>query len=243
MLHTIFKERSTTLPKALLTAGLLGAAALSTLGAGAAHAVGPAPLPEWGTFSNGVLGGQFFYSGGDLTVTDVGSDSGFLSSIYLASPGFSPTKLSFLFTDNSFATAVFTPIQLGALGIVAGDELVFAIIPDSPNPGDIPLPTLPALPDASTFFSGATTRNADGLYHAAVYTGSGANNGQFIMGFEDILGGGDEDFNDAAFRATSGVDNVPGDTVPGPLPLLGVGAAFGLSRKLRNRIKLVSSKA
>ena len=29
-------------------------------------------------------------------------------------------------------------------------------------------------------------------------------------------------------------------SVPGPLPLLGVGAAFGLSRRLRNRIKLAS---
>jgi hypothetical protein len=32
----------------------------------------------------------------------------------------------------------------------------------------------------------------------------------------------------------------PGDNpeVPGPLPLLGAGAAFGMSRKLRRRIKL-----
>lgn len=28
----------------------------------------------------------------------------------------------------------------------------------------------------------------------------------------------------------------PGDTVPGPLPLLGAAAAFGFSRKLRRRI-------
>ena len=28
----------------------------------------------------------------------------------------------------------------------------------------------------------------------------------------------------------------PGDSVPGPLPILGAGAAFGFSRKLRRRI-------
>ena len=33
------------------------------------------------------------------------------------------------------------------------------------------------------------------------------------------------------------VDPGSGDSVPGPLPLLGFGAAFAYSRKLRNRIK------
>ena len=31
-------------------------------------------------------------------------------------------------------------------------------------------------------------------------------------------------------------DRAPGDTVPGPLPLLGAGAAFGFSRRLRSRV-------
>ena len=33
-----------------------------------------------------------------------------------------------------------------------------------------------------------------------------------------------------------GTVQVPGDEVPGPLPLLGAGAAFGYSRKLRRRL-------
>jgi len=32
----------------------------------------------------------------------------------------------------------------------------------------------------------------------------------------------------------------PGTTAPGPLPLLGAGAAFGFSRRLRNRVKLAA---
>lgn len=41
---------------------------------------------------------------------------------------------------------------------------------------------------------------------------------------------------------TDGVKQIrePGDSVPGPLPLLGAGAAFGFSRKLRRRIKLAA---
>jgi len=34
-----------------------------------------------------------------------------------------------------------------------------------------------------------------------------------------------------------GVASVTENEVPGPLPILGVGAAFGYSRKLRKRIK------
>jgi hypothetical protein len=42
----------------------------------------------------------------------------------------------------------------------------------------------------------------------------------------------------ATNRGYFGIDNLTiGRPVPGPLPLLGVGAAFGLSRKLRKRIK------
>lgn len=247
MLNITNSGRSPSLPKALLTAGLLGAAALSTLGAGAAHAVSPPPLPAWGSFSNGVLGQSFTYLGGDLTVTDLAANSGFENYIYLASPGYPPTKLSFLFTDNSIATAIFTPAQLSALGIMQGDELAFAIIPNSGLTGAVPPPTLPVFPSTAPFtgdpnsyimFSGNSARNGDGLFHAAIYTGTGANAGEFIMGFEDTYNGGDFDFNDAAFRATSGVAT---QTVPGPLPLLGVGAAFGFSRRLRKRIKLVPS--
>jgi len=41
-------------------------------------------------------------------------------------------------------------------------------------------------------------------------------------------------------QGSFGIDNLTiGKPVPGPLPLLGVGAAFGFSRKLRKRIKSV----
>lgn len=224
-------------------------AALLSVTAGEAHAFSPAPMPEWGEFSYGVTGGKFYYNGGKLTITDMMASSGYENFIYLASPGYQPTKLSFLFTDNSIATAIFTPAEMRALGIRRGYELVFAIIPNSGLASNIPNPPLPVFPSTSPFtsdpvsyvmFSGDATRNGDGLFHAAVFTGSGPDSGNYVMGFEDIYHGGDQDFNDAAFKVTSGAQETPGDTIPGPLPLLGVGAAFGFSRKLRNRIKQVS---
>jgi hypothetical protein len=51
-------------------------------------------------------------------------------------------------------------------------------------------------------------------------------------------------------NGTNGIDFGPTQSlslqqneVPGPLPILGAGAAFGFSRKLRNRIKLKAAKA
>ncbi|MEA5443247.1 hypothetical protein [Cyanobium gracile] len=42
---------------------------------------------------------------------------------------------------------------------------------------------------------------------------------------------------------TQGPDVAPPESVPGPLPILGAGAAFGYSRKLRSRLKLNGSKS
>jgi MYXO-CTERM domain-containing protein len=42
-------------------------------------------------------------------------------------------------------------------------------------------------------------------------------------------------------QVTSGISQRdPGTRVPGPLPLLGAGAAFGFSRRIRNRIKVAA---
>jgi hypothetical protein len=43
--------------------------------------------------------------------------------------------------------------------------------------------------------------------------------------------------DDGISRTYNSVGPLPPCEVPGPLPLLGVGAAFGYSRKLRGRIK------
>ncbi len=68
-----------------------------------------------------------------------------------------------------------------------GDELVFGIYVQNTN---------------RTFRMGPGTRNPDGIVHAAV-TPSGA--GSYVVGFEDLFGGGDQDFDDVRFRVTGAV--------------------------------------
>jgi hypothetical protein len=78
---------------------------------------------------------------------------------------------------------------------------------------NIPLPFAVLLPPLTTFF-GITSDLSIKSIAIGLPNGQATNQGSF------------------------GIDNLTiGKPVPGPLPLLGIGAAFGFSRKLRKRIK------
>ncbi|HEX6658968.1 MAG TPA: DUF4114 domain-containing protein, partial [Ilumatobacter sp.] len=123
-----------------------------------------------------VIGGQLF-SGGecDITITVLAADAALTSDllVYLADGS--------LFHDPGVtnhdvgATRTFT-------GPAAGEELVFAIRIQS---------------NGNLFKMGPGSRNADGQPHAAVNDNG---DGTFTVGFEDIFGGGDRDYNDNVFR-------------------------------------------
>ncbi len=87
------------------------------------------------------------------------------------------------------------------------------------------------------FFTGDPTRNIDGLPHALAVT-TLLQGGSYLttVGFEDLRGGGDKDYNDFMFSLTNVVDPPPG-AVPEPsvLLLLGCGLAglYFQRRKLR----------
>ncbi len=66
----------------------------------------------------------------------------------------------------------------------AGRELVFGIT---------------ILNDGPTFFMGPASRNPDGIAHADV-TETGVRT--FLVGFEDVFGGGDRDYDDNVFQFT-----------------------------------------
>jgi hypothetical protein len=110
---------------------------------------------------------------GDATAvaTFCGGSAGYTSDTYLTSPDF-----VYLGTGN--VTAVGSEVDLGAF--TDGDELVFAIyVRDT----------------GFWYYTGDGSRNPDGLVHAAVTDLGG---GSFLVGFEDLFGGGDQDYDDVS---------------------------------------------
>ncbi len=106
---------------------------------------------------------------GNVTATFQGSNAGYVSSLFLGSTKIFTTSQS---TGSSFDLGHFT----------AGTELVFRL--EVHNTGH-------------TFFSGGASNNIDGIAHAYVNDTFGAN--ETLVSFEDLLGGGDRDYNDLIF--------------------------------------------
>jgi hypothetical protein len=129
---------------------------------------------------------------GNVTATYLGHSAGYTNELYLYLPG---NGLGVIF--NNHTTPVGTTFDLG--NYTAGTELIFAIY---------------VLNTFDMFYSGDASRNADGIAHAVVdtdYSPTAA-----YVGFEDILGGGDFDYDDVRFSFT----NVGTSEVPEPTPIL-----------------------
>ena len=166
-------------------------------------------------------GGTVSYIGsGDVTIRFLSSDANFRSFLvlYAASdlgtvlqpPGTPcagcPTGAFF----NSDATAPGTPFVLTEAFLqahfAAGAEMVFAIQVDHDLDGLID----------NIYYMGGAGRNVDGILHDNVTPGGPQ---LAIVGFEDILGGGDLDYNDHIFSFFPVIIQTPN---PGALVLVGV---------------------
>ncbi len=122
------------------------------------------------SLATSVLGGDLrVQHDGNVTATFQGSNAGYTSSLYLGE-----TKI---FTSNQASGTTF---DLG--NFTAGAELNFRL--EVHNTGH-------------TFYSGNGSNNSDGLAHALVSDSLG--NGETLVSFEDLLGGGDQDYNDLLF--------------------------------------------
>jgi len=160
-----------------------------------------------------VLGEQLFYAGGDIKITTLPVSSGFESELGLYDGTF--TRLRFLTDDEPAGVEViFNPGT--EFGIAVGAELIFGIrvISDS----------------GREYFMGPASRNPDGVIHAGVDDLGG---GAFIVGFEDLFGGGDLDYDDNRFLFEGGV-RTSQVSEPGSVALLGL-ALVGLFAARRAR--------
>jgi len=153
---------------------------------------------------------------GYVTAEFLGSDAGYFNTLYLDRPGNGDL---WVFDKNTSRDQ--NPVNLGYY--TAGTELVFRL--DVTNTG-------------LSFFTGDSDRNPDGLAHARATTTSSELGIYFTtVGFEDLLNGGDLDFNDFLFQVSNIVDP-PGDLPAVPVPpvaaLLGIGL-LGLSYFYRRK--------
>ncbi len=195
--------------------------------------------------ADGVLG-QPLVKTGDIKVAFVGSDAFYEDDLYFFMTAGDFTSASFLFTNHN-ATAG-QEADPDDSGLAVGDEAIFGIcvnVAGDPNGTDCS--------EADNFFySGSGQALGDdpaGPPHTKVWTRAdyeaefGALDGtlfpdeyKYIIGFEDILGGGDEDYNDAIF-ALQGVTAVP---EPVTMTLLATGlAGMGGAGLVRRRKKNV----
>ena len=158
---------------------------------------------------------------GVVRITFLGSDAGYFNELYLESDD--PSTSDRLLFDRT--TRYGRTFVLGNFD--AGTILTFRL--HVRNTGD-------------DFFTGDASTNPDGIAHAratTVYDPS-LDLPVTTVGFEDLAGGGDRDFNDFMFRLTNVVDPLP-EAAPVPEPsslyllsggLLGLA---GVSRRLRKK--------
>ena len=239
-------QHTTTLSKALLTASLLGGAALSTLGAGSAHAL------------------RFDCSFGGSTAFGLCSDVDWTLGWTLADKNL--TNLTFLPTipANGVPSGDFSFIwnDFGAAGLSVEDEwtTVAAFNPSLPPPNtgsysyDLEI-IEPWKSQGWTFdtveldvdSSGTGQKvqkeviDAVGLTIDTLESMDGVPEGPMPISetFINVTDSWDLNPNTGTVMSISNTYTQTNQTqvVPGPLPILGIGAAFGFSRKLRKRIK------
>lgn len=175
-----------------------------------------------------ILGGQLYYTGGDVNVRVLDASAAYHS--YLGLYLLDPTTLNGEEISENHMTGhqvVLTAADMNGLGYSIGDELIFGI--DVFRSGGHFSPGS----NSHVFVMGAGDRNPDGLMHAVLDTDGPQ--GGYIVGFEDIFGGGDRDYNDSRFSFTGGINQVP---EPGVLLLMGIGL---ISLAARRRRKLALS--
>ncbi len=197
-------------------------------------------------FADGELGGPLVKSG-DLAVAFVGADAFYSNDVYYFLSIGDLGSATFLF--NNHTSPIGTKVDPDDSALNIGDQAIFGICVDRAgvDPG-------PDCANAEDFFyTGGPENNPDNLAHTIVWTRADyeAQFGEldamlfppeydYVVGFEDIYGGGDLDFNDAIF-AIRGVTVLP---EPITMTLLATGlAGIGGAGLMKKRKEAVARRA
>ena len=174
----------------------------------------------------------------DVRVYFVGEGAGYANTLGFTTDGSGrvDSKTAQLIFPNASTGGKLTknePVQAGdyvELGkIKGGSALDFFVIANGANGG-------------KTSFSTQRSENPDGINHVVSFAYTMKDSPYLILGFEDLLGGGDRDFNDALFAVDIGAVNVAALTAtPEPATMASMGAFLALGWVLRRR-QAVSTK-
>jgi len=239
MLKATHKGRASTLSKTLLTAGLLGGAALSALGAGSAKAAWENHEPLGYICTVGGASACVF-DGTDPTPTPVPRPNGDKVLTLLGQTGLlSGDTIAFTKQPTHWELALDFQADRAA-GDPAGNLDYKVEITDPAwifdtaeltaniggSPGDPYILTKRFYTDATY----ATEITSWSLAHPTNTLGTIGSQTIFVRDNWSIPVGSTASINNID-------NNYTQSSVPGPLPLLGAGAAFGFSRRIRSRIK------
>lgn len=180
-------------------------------------------VPGQSTAAQALPGTSLYATGDDIWVRFVTYDAQYRNDLYFfAYVGQSPSDAQYLFTNH---TAVPGSEQQVLGSYTLGQEIVFGIYVYDQGWGKY-----------FTYYSGSPANNPDGVGHVSLFKIS---DGKYALrvGFEDLYGGGDNDFNDLIFEV-SGVTHM---VTPEPITmallgsgLVGLGGA-GLARRRRQK--------
>lgn len=163
-----------------------------------------APRP---TAAQALPGTSLYATGDEVWVKFVSYDAGYRNDLYFfAYVGQSTTSAQYLFTNKTAIPGTERQV-LGSFP--RGQEIVFGIYVYDQGLGRY-----------YTYYSGAPSNNPDGVQHVQLWKIADGRYG-IKVGFEDLYGGGDKDYNDLVFEV-SGVTHM---VTPEPvtIALLGSG--------------------
>lgn len=198
------------------TSGLLMAAVSAGMLSVSAHAV---PIAPPGTENSVVLA----HSGGAVLATYEGSGAGYSNDIYLmldasGNPGNDGNPANDQFIFNNHSASVGESVNLGTFS--SGTNLLFRL---HVNTTDI------------DYFTGTPSNNPDGVPHARAASNELTN--ITLLSFEDLHGGGDNNFSDLSISLSNTLTAAIPASIPEPetyaMLLAGLGMIGAISRRRR----------